>query len=472
MSTINKSNENSNNWSSEDISIALKHNFLGKFTCNNFVIDSRLTQKNDCFIAFKGNYADGNDYIENAIESGASFIIADATKNNKQLDKKYTNVHFYLTDDVLRTLKRLAWYRRRKFSGKIIALTGSIGKTTTKELLFAALSTKYKTYKNPGNFNNHIGMPLSLINMPLDTEYGIFEMGMNHAGEISYLSNIGHPDIAAITWISPVHVENFLGIEDIALAKSEIFQWVKPTGTAVIPQDSDYYPIILKEVDKNGIYNIVSFSQKSAKVKIGDTMVEGKILGEDFIINKILVEKFVINNLLCALSIAKLCGVEPQNSISAIGKMKQQSGRGSEHIFKTTKIINDAYNACEESMIKAINNLNNLTNLDSKIAILGDMYELGKYSFSAHETIFNFACNTLKNNSLTKEQNEVITFGKNFEEFDLTSNHLNDYQQLLAKIIDYIDDFAAKNKKVAILLKGSNGTKLSKIVDDIENHYK
>lgn len=247
-----------------DVSLLKNHNIIKfkdfmmskKFDSiiTNVAIDSRLVQSNGLFIALKGERTDGHLHILNAIENGATCIMVE---NISQEIKKIVNnsdISLIITDDCIKSLGELASWRRDSLNAKVVGITGSIGKTTVKEIVAAVLSTKYKVHYTIGNLNNHIGLPLIILNTPNDVDILVLEMGMNHSGEISYLSNIAKPDISIITNISPVHIGHFKnGIKGIIEAKCEIFDYMNKDGFTIINQDNKYHEEIYQKAQKVGL---------------------------------------------------------------------------------------------------------------------------------------------------------------------------------------------------------------------------
>ncbi|MEI7669273.1 MAG: UDP-N-acetylmuramoyl-tripeptide--D-alanyl-D-alanine ligase, partial [Pseudomonadota bacterium] len=220
-------------WNIEDIIKATsgKTN-LKNLEINSVSIDSRTIIEGALFIALKGDNFDGADYVNDAIAKGAVAVITSSKKRgNKEI----------LVDDTYQALLDIANFARKRTSAKIIGVTGSVGKTGTKDAIKTALKASGKVYATKGNLNNHIGLPLSLANMPRDTDFGVFELGMNHAGEISFLTKIAQPDIAIITTVEAVHLEFFKDVAGIADAKAEIMEGLSKNGTIILNHDNTYY---------------------------------------------------------------------------------------------------------------------------------------------------------------------------------------------------------------------------------------
>lgn len=437
-------------WNNEQVALALNAEIKFQFKAARVVIDSRKVQKGDLFVAIKGNNFDGNEYAKDAISKGAVAAVIS--------DEAYANDKTILTKSGVYALERLAYQRRKNASAKIIAITGSVGKTTVKELLAAIFSDYYKVHKTEGNFNNHIGLPLSIANMPLDTKIGIFEMGMNAAGEISNLSRIAHPDIAVITNIGTSHIEFFDSKEGIAKAKAEIFEWLKVDGMAVIPTDTDYFPLMEEIAENNGVTNIMSFGTKINNPRVTDEgNISAHIIMERHEIPQEKCREFNLNNILASLTIAGEIGVDIDDAIESIKALEPVDGRGRKFQHSSGAIIiNDAYNASPESMRNALTNLVDEDASGAKIAVLGDMLELGKDAAKYHSDLLEYL-SAIDVVYLHGEFMKGLSNLKNsiyFESLDELQNEL--LKQL-------------KSGDIA-LIKGSNGSKMWKVVEYLKNN--
>lgn len=440
-------------WNNTQIAEALNAEINFEFSANRVVTDSRNIQKGDLFVALKGDNFDGNEYAKQALEQGA--VAAIISNESANMDGKTI-----MAKNGIYALERLAYHRRKKSKAKIIGITGSVGKTTVKELLYTILSDYYKTHKTEGNLNNHIGLPLSIANMPEDTKIGIFEMGMSAAGEISNLSRIANPDIGIITNIGTSHIEFFDSQEGIAHAKAEIFDWLKIDGTAVIPADSKYFSIIEEIAEDNGVTNILSFGKKINNPQvIDDQTISAHITLERYNIPLEKCREFNLNNILASLTIASEIGIDIDDAVESISAMNAFEGRGNKftHEKSGAIIINDAYNASPESMKNALQNLENETTQDNgnKIAILGDMLELGKNTKQYHLDLAEYCTNI----------DTIYLHGENMEH--IAGNLSN------AQYFDNLDDLQTnlesnlKQGDIA-LIKGSNGSKMWKIVKNLQ----
>ncbi len=436
-------------WDNINLSKALGVPITFTFKAKRICTDSRNIEKGDVFVALKGDNFDGNKYAEEALKKGAVAAITD--------DKKLKNEKFIVVDNALTALQRIGKWRRKNSTAKFIAITGSVGKTGTKEMIYAALSTKYKTYKTEGNLNNHIGLPLTLANMPDDIEYAVIELGMNHAGEISELVRICNPNLAAITWVSEAHIENLGSLEDIAYAKAEIFEWLVMEGHAVIPADNDFFDLLHETAETNGITDIYSFGEKANAIEKNKAGVSAYIFDEKIEIPNKVADNQVLNNILLTLTVSAICGVDPKQAVKAIAEMEALKGRGKRLQHKSgAVIIDDSYNASPSSMKLALDKFANET-AKRKIAALGDMKELGKESKKYHEELADHV----------KGLDLVVTCGKDMNllhqkiKGKATAKHFNNIEETTEFLKSEL------KKGDAVLIKGSHGSNMYKVVDKI-----
>lgn len=344
--------------------------------------DTRNIKQNSLFFALKGKNFNGNKFAYQALKNGAKYAVIDETVN--PIDERYIVVK-----NVLETLQTLASFHRKHLRLPIIALTGSNGKTTTKELIHAALKPHFKTVATVGNLNNHIGVPLTLLRMTADTEIGIVEMGANHSKEIDLLCNIAQPNIGYITNFGKAHLEGFGSEEGVMKAKSELYDYLKVNSGIIILNSDDP-----KQVAQVGGYdNVYTFSESleaAVNIKLTETQPFLSLEFKNTAINTHLVGVYNFHNIAAALAIGtyyKLTPLKLKNEIEAYVPANNRSQIIQQN---SNEILLDAYNANPSSMEVALENFKGIQN-QNKLAILGDMFELGATSAREHLTVVNQA---------------------------------------------------------------------------------
>ena len=409
-------------------------------------IDSRNVPKNSLFFALKGENFDGNKYSTQAIEKGASYAIVD--------NKKYcTTKQHILVENVLETLQDLANEHRRKLYIPIIAITGTNGKTTTKELINTVLSEKYTTYATLGNYNNHIGVPLTLLSMDKNTEIGIIEMGANHIGEIDLLCKITDPNYGLITNIGTAHIEGFGSFEGVISAKTELYKFIEKTkGTIFLNSDNK---ILTNELAKQKIitYGTNISSETKGNIINSDPFIniDYTTKAQTYKIKTKLIGKYNLENILAAISIGNYFNVSTEQIIKAIENYSPTNNRSQLLKTENNTLILDLYNANPSSMSAALENFKELS-AENKVLILGDMLELGKVTNTEHKKIIKLAEKYLfKEVYLVGEVFNKINSVKNFRSY----TNVDDLKKHLSENIQ-------KNK--TILIKGSRGIHLEEVI--------
>lgn len=379
-------------WTHEQIKVALKIQDCPVFSGTNFVIDSREVKAGAVFIGLRGGNSDGGVHYQEALRNGASLCIV-----NNDLNINHDKVLSVL--DTEAALVAISRFRRQNFPhhSKVIAITGSVGKTSTKELVKLGLNSFGNAYATVGNLNNHLGLPISIINAPDNFEYCILEMGMNHVGEIDYLAAIAKPDIGVITNIAAAHLEFFNSVEDIAHAKSEVFNSINKNGWAVLNIDDHFFQIMRKAARAHNL-NVITFGmQNNADVQLleydifnNKTIVKALCCGEivEYFF-PVIIGKHLAFNSLIALAIGKILGCPLVQVASGLALFQPICGRGAAQTLKDDIIlIDESYNANSASMKAGIQSLSNYrTDNNRLIAILGDMKELGRESTAMHEDL-------------------------------------------------------------------------------------
>lgn len=410
------------------------------------VTDSRKIYDNSIFFSLKGNNFNGNEYAAKAIQDGANYAIID--EKQYQVNEKYI-----LVDDVLTTLQQLAHFHRKQIPLKaLLALTGSNGKTTTKELLSTVLATKYKTHYTKGNLNNHIGIPLTLLEMPINTEIAVIEMGANHQSEIKNYCEFTEPTHGLITNIGKAHLEGFGGIEGIKKGKGELFDYLKLHNGIVFYNIND--DNIVEIIKEKQISNKYSYGFNSILTTHFTILQEFPSITLDIDKTKIastLYGNYNLNNILCAIGVGKFFEIPTSTIKTAIESYQATNSRSQVIDWYQNKVILDCYNANPTSMYHAIQNFSK-SKADNKVVILGDMFELGEVAQTEHQQIVN----ELEQYTF----NTIVLVGEIFYNCD-TNNQIIRFQTTdEARVWFKQQQF----ENAEILIKGSRGMQLEKII--------
>ena len=409
----------------------------------NICTDTRKITEGCIFFALKGPNFNGNEFAKEAIEKGASFAIIDDALY--AIDDRYI-----IVKDVLTTLQELARFQRKELKSKIIGITGSNGKTTSKELCLQVLKKKYNTMATSGNLNNHIGVPLSILSIGTDTEIAIIEMGANHINEIEFLCGIAQPDYGVITNVGKAHLEGFGSLEGVLQAKTELYRYLATKDAPVFVKDNDYVLIdkipkecpIIRYGELKDSKHIIKFNgaQPFVMVSFNETQIQSQLIGD-----------FNFDNIALSIAIGIEFGIETIDIKEAIENYVASNNRS--QIIKTNAntILLDAYNSNPMSLEKAIQNLNNIKH-ENKVMILGDMFELGEETIIEHKKIIAQCLNS--------GVSHVYLVGKIFN-----ANNNTNYTSF-----DNIGDLITLLKTQSIedafvLIKGSRGMKLEQVVD-------
>lgn len=342
--------------------------------------DNRKVQNGQIFIALKGDNFNGNNFAKQAVEDGAAYAIVNENVGNAE--------QFILVEDTLETLQALAKYHRQQFSIPVIALTGSNGKTTTKELVAVVLEKRYKVHFTKGNLNNHIGIPLTLLEMPIDTEIAVIEMGANHQREIASYCEYILPNYGLITNIGKAHLEGFGGIEGVLKGKTELYQYIGTHGGKLFVSDLSQKLLdkSLEFVDKS---NLVFYGKNADSSVVGELLPSEECLTFRWNSNEIktqLVGDYNIENALSAICIGVYFDVPESAICEALEGYSPNNNRSQMIVYKGNKFVMDAYNANPSSLTVALQNFDKL-DAPAKITIVGEMMELGEYSRVEHQKI-------------------------------------------------------------------------------------
>jgi UDP-N-acetylmuramoyl-tripeptide--D-alanyl-D-alanine ligase len=420
----------------------LYHLFLEK---ENVSTDTRNIIKDSIFFALKGENFDANQFAQQALDNGASYVVVD-DKNVVKSSK------FILVDDVLTTLQNLANHHRKQFKIPVIGITGSNGKTTTKELIYVVLSKKYNTLATQGNLNNHIGVPLTLLSLKKDIEIAIIEMGANHIGEIEFLSKIAEPNFGIITNIGKAHIEGFGSYQGVIQTKSELYKFIKQSqGVLFVNEDDELLMDLSSEINRIGYGE----NAKSHDFKLIESSPNLKIVWDNNIIRTSLYGKYNFPNIMAAICIGNYFNVDEHDIIDAISNYVSTNNRSQFAKIAGNTYYLDAYNANPTSMNAAVDTFIE-GEFSNKLMILGDMLELGSISYEEHLNIIEKALNN---------QLETIFVGNHF--FSLSDkykeNEFLHFFKIYEEVIKWFVENNPKNRN--ILVKGSRGIKLEKIVE-------
>ena len=407
--------------------------------------DTRNIKENSLFFALKGHNFDGNKFAKEAIEKGAKYAVID----NKSF---FIDGKTILVNDVLRSLQLLANHHRKQFDIPIIGITGSNGKTTSKELIGCVLETTFKTLFTKGNLNNHIGVPLTLLSLRKEHQIAIVEMGANGIGEIKELCSIAEPSHGIITNIGMAHIEGFGSFEGVKKTKKELYDFIAlKKGTIFYNADDD----VLNSILPSGI-ELISFGKINKNIS-GNIVESSPFIGfswksmvyQSSTIKTHLIGEYNFYNFLLAICIASHFKVDEEKINHSLSCYQPTNNRSQIQKTNANTVIMDCYNANPSSVLAALKSFN-LVEKENKIAILGDMLELGKISYTEHQKIYDF----LQNKTIN-----FITVGKEFKKLQHPQRNFENVELLIHFL---------KNKPIEnayILLKGSRGIQLEKLIE-------
>jgi UDP-N-acetylmuramoyl-tripeptide--D-alanyl-D-alanine ligase len=378
-------------WTSRDIAAACGGAASGDFSVTGVAFDSREIGPGDLFIALKGETTDGHRFADKAIAAGAAGLLV-----SEAAEAPHIRVA-----DTMAALNDLGRAARARTSATVIAVTGSVGKTTTKETLFAALDrgAPGRVHRSVKSYNNHTGVPLSLARMPAETRFGVFEMGMNHEGEIRALTALGRPHVAMVTTIAPAHIEHLGSMEAIADAKAEIFEGLEPGGTAIIPFDSPYRDRLRAAAEQYAA-RVVTFGEGEGAdaralyampASAGGTMVTARIGEAQLSFTVAQPGKHMVANALAVLAAVEAAGGDLGLAALSLAELESLKGRGARHVVPVdggeALLIDESYNANPASMEATLAVLGAEPVSGRRIAVLGTMRELGAHSEAAHAAL-------------------------------------------------------------------------------------
>lgn len=449
-------------WTEQEAAKATGGHAKGAWQASRVEIDSRRVQPGDLFVAIRGDSFDGHDFVKDALAKGAVAALVSKKPEGVPEEK------LLVVADALRGLEDLGREARRRCSAKVVGVTGSVGKTSTKEMLRMALAAHGQVFASSGNFNNHIGTPLNLANLPPDAPFAVFEMGMNHAGEISHLTTMVQPHVAAITTVEAVHSEFFDGIEGIADAKAEIFEGVPPGGAAVLNRDNPQYAQLMKRVGERNIATLLTFgAHEKADCRLveykpmpGGCAVTASVMGREISFGMKAVGRHWAMTALLVLGVGQALGLDAAKTATALSQFGELAGRGSLSALKVkggeATLIDDSYNASPAAMRAAFAKTKEVWQAmggkGRKIAALGNMLELGADAPAMHSGL----AEGLKENGF----DALYTAGELMQHLHhavpeaMRAGHVAKAEQLLALITP-----ALKPGDV-LLVKGSHGSNM------------
>lgn len=437
--------------------------------CSNFVKDTRIIKNGDTYIAIKGENFDGNDFYVEAFNKGANCVILE--KDKFKIDDNFIyDKPIILVEDTIKALKNIAIYIRNNSSAYFIGITGSVGKTSTRDMVYSILKEEFSTLKTEGNFNNNIGLPLTLTRLT-NEQAAVIEMGMNHLGEISYLSNITKPNISVITNVGTAHIGQLGSRENILKAKLEITDGMNEDGILIINNDNDllhnYYLENPKNIVTIGIDNNSDFMALNINLYSNYSTFDIKYLGKCYAIYCPVPGKAFIYNSLVAFAVATLLHVETPKITNGIKNFELTKNRMEIIELKDNiKLINGVYNASVDSMKSNIDILKNQVG-NRKIAVLGSMLELGKYSKELHEEVGRMVAQNHIDILIT-----VGTDAKYIAQSSINSGMKSDNVYVFnenEKAINLLKNILTFDD--VLLLKASNGLNFKEIVDDLMLYF-
>ncbi|MEO2062606.1 MAG: UDP-N-acetylmuramoyl-tripeptide--D-alanyl-D-alanine ligase [Christiangramia sp.] len=417
--------------------------------CSGVDTDTRKIRKDSIFFALKGDNFNGNLFAEEALNKGARYVVVDEKEYAR--DKE----HYILVKNCLESLQKLAIFHRNYLGLPILAITGSNGKTTTKELINAVLSRKFKTVATKGNLNNHIGVPLTLLSMDEETEFGIVEMGANHPLEIEFLCSIANPDYGYITNFGKAHLEGFGSLEGVIQAKTELYRDIQKRHKLLFLNLDD--EVQKKHANYNHVFTFGEDENAHITVQYPEGDATAKVFYNQTEFTSRLTGNYNAKNMAAAICIGLYFKVLFNSVKEAIASYEPGNNRSQTIQSDSNTIIMDAYNANPTSMQAALDNFSKLKTSKEKIVILGDMFELGPSAATEHQVIVNFVENA--------GFSEAYLLGENFRNTTTSNNTTFKFRDMEA-LKKHTSEINYKN--CYFLIKGSRGMALERVLDSIE----
>ena len=431
-------------------------------------INSRTIEKEELFVCIQGKNFDGHNFLGEAINKGAAgIILSDPVHLSGNMISGGNSPFVIQSQNTLRALQDLAGYQRTLFPFQVVAVTGTNGKSTTKEMIASIIETKYKTLKTQGNLNNHIGLPLTLLARKPEHEVGVLEMGMSAAGEIKRLAEIAKPDIGVITNISVGHLDQLKTIKDVQAAKGELFDAITKEGTAIVNADD---PLVLELAKSLSVKKITYGIEQSSDVQASNIQNEGssgftftaKVFNQTISVNLSQIGYCNIYNALAALATGHSLGISGKDMSRGLENYQQIPQRNEQIHYEGVTLINDAYNANPQSMREALKTLSEFNTQGKRFLIIGDMLELGLLSESAHHE--------LGQEIILSNVDHLVTVGplaslvaesaKKNPRHPLQIGKFNTHAEAVSYLLRNVE------KGDCLLIKGSRGTKMENIIKE------
>jgi UDP-N-acetylmuramoyl-tripeptide--D-alanyl-D-alanine ligase len=449
-------------WTSFDAAVATGGKTTGRWVATGVSIDTRTLERGDLFVALSGENRDGHEFVADALKKGAAAALV-----SREPPGVLSDAPLLLVNDTQTGLEGLGRAARARSKAHIVAVTGSAGKTTTKEMLRLILARSGSVAASAASYNNHWGVPLSLARMPLDAVYAVLEIGMNHAGEIRSLVKLVRPHVAVITTVAPAHLEHFGTVEAIADAKAEIFEGIEPGGAAILPIENPQFDRLAAHAKESGVARILSFGKStSADARLMSTTGQGDSQNVLATIGKMRLA-FSINaagghiamNAIAALLTAQELGADVARGADELASFAALKGRGARFLAGGIEVIDESYNANPASMAAAIELLGKAQPQGSgrRIAALGDMRELGPEAAALHKA--------LARNIAAARTELVFLCGPNMRALweALPAKHRGNYAETSAELASEI--MHSLKKGDVVLVKGSFGSRMSVIIE-------
>lgn len=431
-------------------------------------INSRTIEKEELFVCIQGENFDGHNFLGEAINKGAAgIILSDPVHLSGNMISGGNSPFVIQSQNTLRALQDLAGYQRTRFPFQVVAVTGTNGKSTTKEMIASIIETKYKTLKTQGNLNNHIGLPLTLLARKPEHEVGVLEMGMSAAGEIKRLAEIAKPDIGVITNISVGHLDQLKTIKDVQAAKGELFDAITKEGTAIVNADD---PLVLELAKSLRVKKITYGIEQSSDVQASNIQNEGssgftftaKVFNQTISVNLSQIGYCNIYNALAALATGHSLGISGKDMSRGLENYQQIPQRNEQIHYEGVTLINDAYNANPQSMREALKTLSEFNTQGKRFLIIGDMLELGLLSESAHHE--------LGQEIILSNVDHLVTVGplaslvaesaKKNPRHPLQIGKFNTHAEAVSYLLRNVE------KGDCLLIKGSRGAKMENIIQE------